>query len=213
MTEAAVDLLWIPLGAGAHVVRISGVVYEALSALVRRRPRRRLFHSALEVRIADATYVIEMAPGPDLHRDRVDVAVDGPVGSRLLGRCRFFRYQVRCWRGGTIPDRAAAVASPIRLTEDPDVARLVLDQVAATPALVWGRDELGTGDMWSCNSVISWVLATAGVEVAGIALPHGGRAPGWDAGIVLASSGEQSGPRSFEVGPCARGRSGAGSRG
>ena len=33
-----VDLLWIPLGAGAHVVRISGKLFEAVSALIRRRP-------------------------------------------------------------------------------------------------------------------------------------------------------------------------------
>ena len=41
------DLYWIPLGAGARVVRVSGTVYEAVSALLQRRPRRALYHSAL----------------------------------------------------------------------------------------------------------------------------------------------------------------------
>jgi hypothetical protein len=40
--------------------------------------------------------------------------------------------------------------------------------------------------MWNSNSVVSWVLATAGVDVTGIALPERGRAPGWDAGLVVA---------------------------
>ena len=39
---AAVDLYWIPLGAGGNVVRLSGKLYEALEALVEHRPRRDL---------------------------------------------------------------------------------------------------------------------------------------------------------------------------
>ena len=38
-TTAPVDLSWIPLGAGARVVRFNGVVYEAISAMIQRRPR------------------------------------------------------------------------------------------------------------------------------------------------------------------------------
>lgn len=50
MTQgAAVDLYWIPLGAGANVVRISGKFFEAASALVARRSRCDLYHSALVV--------------------------------------------------------------------------------------------------------------------------------------------------------------------
>jgi hypothetical protein len=33
----AVDLYWIPLGAGAHVVRVSGKLFEAASAFVAAR--------------------------------------------------------------------------------------------------------------------------------------------------------------------------------
>jgi hypothetical protein len=38
--EASVDLYWIPLGPGAHVVRASGKIYEALVALKAHRPER-----------------------------------------------------------------------------------------------------------------------------------------------------------------------------
>jgi hypothetical protein len=47
--EAAVDLYWLPLGAGGHSVRFNGLLYEAISALVERRPRYDLYHSALEI--------------------------------------------------------------------------------------------------------------------------------------------------------------------
>jgi hypothetical protein len=47
---AAVDLYWLPLGAGGHFVRLNGRMYEALAARVRRRPVRDLYHSALQVK-------------------------------------------------------------------------------------------------------------------------------------------------------------------
>jgi hypothetical protein len=36
------------------------------------------------------------------------------------------------------------------------------------------------------NSTISWLIARSGLDVESIALPRGGRAPGWQAGIVIA---------------------------
>ena len=59
------DLYWIPLGAGARVVRLSGKTYEALVAVAQRRRRRKLFHSALVAMTGDARFVVEMAPIPD----------------------------------------------------------------------------------------------------------------------------------------------------
>jgi hypothetical protein len=56
----------------------------------------------------------------------------------------------------------------------------------SVPTPTWGRDELDTGDMWNSNSVISWLLVQAGVGVDAIRPPAGGRAPGWDAGLVVA---------------------------
>lgn len=35
---SSVELAWIPLGAGQHVVKFSGKLYEALTAFIGRRP-------------------------------------------------------------------------------------------------------------------------------------------------------------------------------
>jgi hypothetical protein len=79
---------------------------------------------------------------------------------------------------GVIPDILEAVASPQRLSNDLDRARSVLDLVGSVPALVWGRDELGVGEMWNSNSVVSWLLARSGLPMEEIQPPVGGRAPG-----------------------------------
>jgi hypothetical protein len=63
----------------------------------------------------------------------------------------------------------------------------VLDVVPKVLIPVWGRDELGTGEMWNSNSVIAWVIARSVLHAASIQLPRGGRAPGWRAGLVVAS--------------------------
>lgn len=184
--EVGVDLYWIPLGAGAHVVRMSGKAYEALSALVQRRPRYRLYHAALVVGTSDGRYTIESAPiRDDVGSDR-GVVAEGPVGMRWLGRFRLFRYEIRRWRDGSIPDLAEAVMSPVRVAGDDATARCVLDLLPLVPLPVWGRDELQTGDMWNSNSVVSWVLSRAGVDLGSVGPPPGGRAPGWDAGLTVA---------------------------
>jgi len=51
---------------------------------------------------------------------------------------------------------------------------------------VWGRDELKTGDMWNSNSVTAWLIARSGMDTDSIHPPAGGRAPGWQAGLVVA---------------------------
>ena len=116
----------------------------------------------------------------------------GPVGSRRIARFRVFRYELRCWRDGVIPVADEAVASPQRLSDDPRKARRLLDLVGSVPTPVWGRDELGAGKMWNSNSVISWLLARSGLPTEGIRPPMGGRAPGWDAGLVTARRQERS---------------------
>ena len=57
------------------------------------------------------------------------MVVGAAVGSRWAARLRFFRYEVRRWRDGVIPDLTEAVDSPRRLTEDPAVAERLLDLV------------------------------------------------------------------------------------
>jgi hypothetical protein len=66
------------------------------------------------------------------------------------------------------------------------LAQRLLDLAPQVTTPVWGRDELGTGEMWNSNSTISWLLTSSGFDVDSIALPRGGRAPGWHAGIAVA---------------------------
>jgi hypothetical protein len=40
--------------------------------------------------------------------------------------------------------------------------------------------------MWNSNSMVAWLLASAGVNTEDVRPPPGGRAPGWDAGLVVA---------------------------
>ncbi len=183
---ATVDLYWLPLGAGGHFVRLNGRVYEALVARMQRRPARDLYHSALQVEVPEGRFVIEQTPVPDLSGEGRGVVASGAVGSRWAGRSRIFRYEIRLWLGGRIPDVAEAVDSPRRLCDDEDCARRLLESVPRVPTPVWGRDELGTGEMWNSNSVIAWVIARSGIDVESIHPPAGGRAPGWRAGLVVA---------------------------
>jgi hypothetical protein len=189
-SPAAIDLYWLPLGAGApsgaRLVRFNGILFEALQAGLERRPALDLYHSGLEVRLADQRFVIEVAPCPDDIGARRGVVASGPVGARVAGRCRLFRYEIRCWAGGAIPDIDYAVDSPVRLATDTQTARRMLELAPSVPTGVWGRDELGTGEMWTCNSVISWLIVRSGLPAERLPLPAGGRAPGWDAGLTVA---------------------------
>jgi len=36
--------------------------------------------------------------------------------------------------------------------------------------------------------VTAWLLARVGVDTTGLAPPNGGRAPGWNAGLVVAAT-------------------------
>jgi hypothetical protein len=180
-----IDLYWLPLGAGGHSVRLNGIVFEAVAATLQRRPRLDLYHSALEVTTPDGRWVIEQAPAWREGAER-GVVAEGAVGLRAAGRLKLFRYEVRSWRDGVIPDRAEAVESPRRLTDELEQARRLLELVPLAPRATWGRDELHTGEMWNSNSLVSWLLVRTGIDVEAIPLPRGGRAPGWQAGVVAA---------------------------
>jgi hypothetical protein len=181
-----IDLYWLPLGAGGHFVRFNGRVYEAIKARLDRRPVCELYHSALQVFVPEGRYVIENAPVVDDHGRERGVVLEGPVGARWAGRLRIFRYEMRRWLDGAIPDISEAVDSPRRLSSDLSDARRLLELMPHLPVLVWGRDELGAGEMWNSNSMISWLIARTGLDVASIKPPAGGRAPGWNAGVVAA---------------------------
>lgn len=187
----SVLLYWLPLGAGGRSVHWNGRVFEALAARREHRAAKDLYHSALEVRLDDARFVIEMTPA--WGSDVVDrgVVSEGPVGSRGLRRFAAFRYEVRRWRSGVIPDVGEAVGRPRRVSHDQARARRVLALVPDVPALTWGRDELRTGDMWNSNSLTAWLLARSDHDTDVIGPPAHGRAPGWTAGLMAAAREER----------------------
>lgn len=185
---ATVDLYWLPLGAGTanRCVRWSGRAYESLLARHERRPPLDLYHSALTIGVDGEVFVIEMTPSWGASGIVHGVASQGPVGMAWLGRSRFFRYEVRRWRGGAIDDVAEAVSSPRRLSSDPAVATRMLRLVAEFPTATWGRDGLDAGEMWNSNSLVSWLLVRSGLDAESVEMPGHGRAPGWRAGVIVA---------------------------
>ncbi|HET7846409.1 MAG TPA: hypothetical protein VFL72_02885 [Acidimicrobiia bacterium] len=189
--NTGVDLYWIPLGAGgAGFVRFNGRLYEAVTAGIERRRPLALYHTALEVTVPEGRFIVENAwPSPNADTASRGVVFEGPVANRRLARFRVFRYEVRRWRDGVIPDVTEAVASPQSLTDDLSRARLLLDLVPSVPVMTWGRDESGSGEMWNSNSVIAWLLASSGLPIQTYQPPPGGRAPGWGAGIAAALRG------------------------
>ena len=193
---SSVDLYWLPLGSGdgGGCVRTSGRLYEALSAVRRNRPPMNLYHSALVVCLDGATFTIEMTPVWAVGVPDRGVAGEGPVGLPLLGRSRLFRYEVRCWRDGRIPDLGAAVDSPRRVSDDELIAGRVLELVPRFPLATWGLDEQHAGEMWNSNSLTSWLLARSGHDTgaSNIQPPAHGRAPGWSAGLVVADRASTS---------------------
>jgi hypothetical protein len=184
--QSSLDLYWLPLGAGGHSVRLNGRIFEAVVARFEKRSRNDLYHSALVVSGPQAQFVIEQAPVRDGNGAQRGVVAEGAVGSAWAGSWRIFRYEIRCWRGGVIPDVGEAVDSPQRLTDDPVLAQRVLELVRDVPTPVWGRDELHAGEMWNSNSLTSWLIERSGIGVEAVRLPAKGRAPGWHAGLVVA---------------------------
>ncbi len=121
--DASIDLYWLPLGAGGHFVRLNGLVYEALVAAQRAADALRpLPLRAGGARADGLRFVVEQAPAWGVDGER-GVVAEGAVGARAAGRFRLFRYEVRRWRDGVIPDIAEAVESPRRLSDDPTRSR------------------------------------------------------------------------------------------
>ena len=193
--RVGIDLYWLPLGAGGNFVRLNGRIYEALKARLDRRPVFNLYHSGLQVFVPEGRYTIEQTPVVDGHGLERGVVAEGPVGARWAGRFRIFRYEMRRWRDGVIPDIGEAVDGPRRLSNDLADAPRLLELVPQIPTLVWGRDELRTGEMWNSNSIIAWLIARTGLDMDAIKPPPGGRAPGWNAGEVVAARERAAAPR------------------
>ena len=87
----SVDLFWLPVGAGGHVVRWNGKVYERWCARRDHRAPADLYHAGLMLALRGVTYAVEMGPVwnvPDADRG---VLLEGPVGSRRLSSPRASR--------------------------------------------------------------------------------------------------------------------------
>lgn len=187
------DLYWLPVGAGTSRFQQTSLrLWEAVEAARARRPRMRLLHSALKLRGGPgAIYTLELTPA--FIGGAAPPLATGPVGLRGADRFRLFRYQLRCLPGETLPDEEWAVESPTRLTDDCGVVQRVLELAPSIPKHVWGRRVAGTGEMWTSDSVISWLLVRAGIDLSQVGPPAGGRAPGWHAGLAIAGAGAGKG--------------------
>jgi hypothetical protein len=155
--NARVLLYWLPLGASGRSVRWNGRIFEAVLAHHERRAAKSLYHSTLEITLGCDRFIIEMAPVWSDRDPGRRLVQEGPVGARWLGRSALFRYEVRVWRDGRIPDVSEAVGGPRCVGEDPARAQ----------------------------TLTAWLLALSGHDVHGITPPIGGRAPGWTAGLAL----------------------------
>jgi hypothetical protein len=189
MHPGRLQLWWLPVGAGGHVVIHTSRWWELVQARRHHRRPQPLFHSALIVDAGNVEHVIEMAPAWGRNDPARRVVATGPVGLRQLGRFPLFRYEVRCWPNGILPDRRYAAGRPVEFELAPGAASALIDRVAAVPRYVWGQQLPGSGDMWNSNSLTSWLLQGAGIDAAVLRPPGGGRAPGWDAGITAARTG------------------------
>ncbi len=186
-TSPFVDLYWLPVGAGTRtpVQRWSLAAWEACDAALHRRPRKNLYHSALKMRLASGEVrTLELTPAfafPDARP-----AMSGPVGFPGADRVRFLRYQMTCLATERLPDEAWTIASQ-RLAADEGLGERILAHASEVPRHTWGWRVRGTSEMWTSDSAISWLLLRAGFDARALAVPAGGRAPGWRAGLELAA--------------------------
>jgi hypothetical protein len=176
--DAVARVRWATVGAGGHVARRTSAWWERLLAAREGRAPQPLVHAVLEVVVDGVETDVDMGPTWGRTRGTRRVVLRGPVGSRWLGWCALFRYELRVVDGGNRPPGVLEVGDELRVPAD------VLALLSDVPACTWGRDEAGAGEMWTSNSVVSWLLERAGVP--GVEPPRGYRAPGWAAGARVA---------------------------
>jgi hypothetical protein len=187
-----VDVYWIPVGAGtSRLQRASLRWWEAFEAARARRARGVLYHSALKLGI-DGEGVSTLELTPAFVASPVPALMTGPVGARPAGRFKLFRYELRLVPGAVLPDEAWAVGEPVRLSDERAMVERVVELAGLVPAYTWGRRVKGTAEMWTSDSVVSWLLVKAGLEPMDARAPADGRAPGWDAGLAVARRAEQA---------------------
>jgi len=87
---------------------LSGKLYLAIKAFIGHRPRCALYHTALEVGVPDARFVIESAPVVNRRRRERGVVAEDPVGTSWAGRYRLVLLGCSCSDRST----AGALADP-----------------------------------------------------------------------------------------------------
>jgi hypothetical protein len=186
VTGCALDLYWIPVAAGtSRPQRASLRAWEAFEAARARRSRAILVHSALKIVPGEGgTRTLELMPA--FVRTGAAPLVTGAVGVRGADRLTLFRYQLVLLPAEKLPDEAWAIGEPLRLADDCAAIDRLLALAPSAPNHVWGRRVRGTAEMWTSDSVISWLLVRAGIDPSGAGPPPGTRAPGWEAGLRLA---------------------------
>ena len=165
--------------------------WEALEAARARRPRGVLYHSALKLGL-DGEGVSTLELTPAFVASPVPALMTGPVGARPAGRFKLFRYELRLVPGAALPDETWAVGEPIRLADERTTVERIVEFASMVPAYTWGRRVKGTAEMWTSDSVVSWLLAKAGLEPRDARAPADGRAPGWTAGVEVARRTEHA---------------------
>ena len=107
------------IGCGRSFRALNGRVFESVVARLEKRPIRDLYHSALVVRVPEGGFVIEQAPRISRRRRTTRRRRRRRGRQPPPRQATACRYEIRCWRGGVIPDVNEAVESPRRLTDEP----------------------------------------------------------------------------------------------
>ena len=187
-----VYLLWIPLGAGASVpvAHWSGRAYEAISARRARRTAAAICSTRRwRSRAGGHRFVVEMTPAWGSAHTSAGSVASGPVAFQLLGRSRFFRYEVHCWRDGVIPTGTTRSVIPRCVSNDPDDRRSHPGPRSAVPN---AHDGVATtsapGTCGTPTRSLPGCCPGRGSRTADVHPPRNGRAPGWRAGLVASGA-------------------------
>jgi hypothetical protein len=100
-------------------VRLNGIVYEALSLASIGAARVTSTTRRSTSGLRGGRFVIEMTPVRAGGGTKQDIVALGAVGSRRGSRFPIFRYEIRRWRDGYIPDVAEAVEPTARQERPP----------------------------------------------------------------------------------------------
>lgn len=176
-----IDLYWIPITGSSGTGFLGG-----LGQLFVINPEGKdLYHAALKVHLRDChDYVIELEDyiSDDDERREKGVTVDGEFAFIPLKNV----YSIRRWRDGRIEDENVA-KPPIRLSINCVAAQRVYDLAAHVPANdYWSSNDKWGESRWTSNSVVAWILQSAGLGLWPPPVPPNGLAPGWSAGIIEA---------------------------